>query len=86
MADCIDEALQDRGACFLRFHGILAIGRTLGHAFNAASVVEASADAYLRARPIGEVPTLPPEEVDWLAERWRGQRVESESAEYRGGA
>ena len=86
MADCIEAALEGRGACFLRFHGVLAIGRTLGHAFNAASVVEASADAYLRARPIGEVPTLPPEEVAWLAERWRGQWAGSESAEFRGGA
>lgn len=85
MADRTDEALRDRGACFLRFHGVLAVGRTLAHAFNAASVVEASADAYLRARTIGEVPELPADEVEWLAERWRSQWVGAETPAYRAG-
>ncbi len=86
MADLTQEALRDRGACFLRFHGVLAIGRTLAYAFNSAAVVEASADAFLRARALRAVPTLPQEEVDWLADRWRQQWAELEVTEFRGGA
>ncbi|MGZ6839953.1 MAG: class II aldolase/adducin family protein, partial [Frankiaceae bacterium] len=86
MADRTDEALRDRGACFLKFHGVLAVGRTLAHAFNAASVAESSADAYLRARVFGEVPSLPMAEVEWLARRWREQWDQPETGEFRGGA
>jgi L-ribulose-5-phosphate 4-epimerase len=73
MADAVAEALADRGACFLRHHGLLAIGADLLHAFRAASVTEVSADAYLRARALGPVPELPAEEVAWIHEAWRAQ-------------
>ncbi len=73
MADHTTAALRDRGACLLRAHGILAVGATLAQAYNAASVVEGAADAFLRILPLGEVPSLPPEEVDWLARLWRAQ-------------
>jgi L-ribulose-5-phosphate 4-epimerase len=73
MADYTADALRDRGACFLRHHGLLAIGADLQHAFQAAAVTEASADVFLRARAFGEVPELPATEVDWLAESWRAQ-------------
>jgi ribulose-5-phosphate 4-epimerase/fuculose-1-phosphate aldolase len=85
MADAVEQALADRGACLLRFHGVLAIGRTLAHAYNAAAVVESSADAYLRALSFGEVPVLPDEEVDWLAAHWRSQWTTLEPPAYRGG-
>lgn len=73
MADLTAAALQDRGACFLRHHGALAVGRTLANAFNAVSVVEGAADAYLRVLPLGPVPELPAEEVGWFADIWRSQ-------------
>ena len=73
LADAVAEALADRGACFLRHHGLLAIGADLLHAFRAASVTEVSADAYLRARTLGPVPELPPAEVAWIHEAWRAQ-------------
>ena len=73
MASHTSEALHDRGACFLRSHGILAVGPTLAHAYNAASVVEGAADAYLRILPFGEVPILAQEEIDWLSRLWRAQ-------------
>ena len=59
MADFTADALSDRGACFLRHHGLLAIGATIERAFKAAAVTEASADVYLRARQFGDVPELP---------------------------
>ncbi len=73
MADHTAQALRDRGACLLRAHGILAIGATLAHAYNAAAVVEGAADAYLRIAALGEVPSLPAEETAWLAGLWRAQ-------------
>jgi len=82
MADYTADALHDRGACFLRFHGVLAVGRTLAHAYNSASVVEGAADAYLRILPLGEVPLLPTEEIEWLAGHWRSQWARAEIVGY----
>jgi L-ribulose-5-phosphate 4-epimerase len=73
MADLTSEALADRGACFLRHHGLLAIGANLARAFQAASVTEGAADVYLRARAFGPVPELPETEVRWIADAWRAQ-------------
>jgi L-fuculose-phosphate aldolase len=85
MADHTADALQDRGACFLRSHGVLAVGRTLAQAYNSASVVEGAADAYLRIRPLGEVPVLPPDEIEWLAGHWRSQWAAVEGTAAGGG-
>ena len=73
MAEFTAEALADRGACFLRHHGLLAIGADLNHAYQAASVTEGAAQVYLHARALGSVPELPEEEVRWIADKWRSQ-------------
>jgi L-fuculose-phosphate aldolase len=73
MADYTEEALRDRGACFMRFHGLLAIGATLPHAYMAAAVTEGACDVYLRLRQFGNVSGLPPSEVEWIAGEWRSQ-------------
>jgi L-ribulose-5-phosphate 4-epimerase len=71
LADAVADALAERGACFLRHHGLLAIGPTLARAYNAASVTEGAAEVYLRARGFDtEVPELPASEVEWLHEEW----------------
>lgn len=71
MAELTADALRDRSACLLRNHGVLAIGPTVDHAYNAASVVEASADAYLRALAFGPVPEIAPGEVARIRhEQW----------------
>jgi L-fuculose-phosphate aldolase len=74
MADLTAAALEDRGACFLRHHGLLAIGADLARAFLAASITEGAARVYLDARAIdGDIPELPPGEVEWIARGWRAQ-------------
>ena len=74
MADLTADALRDRGACFMRHHGLLAIGADLAHAFLAASLTEAAARVYLDARSIGpDIPELAPGDVEWIARRWRAQ-------------
>jgi L-ribulose-5-phosphate 4-epimerase len=66
-------ALDDRGATFLRFHGLLAIGADLERAFHTAAVVEGACEVYLTARQFGEVPELPAPQVEWIASYWRAQ-------------
>jgi L-fuculose-phosphate aldolase len=73
LADAVAGALAGRGACFLRHHGLLALGATLPRAFQAATVNEGAADAYLRARAVGAVAGLPAQEVHWIAEAWHAQ-------------
>jgi L-fuculose-phosphate aldolase len=68
-----EPALRDRGATFLEFHGLLAIGADLEHAFHTASVVEGACEVYLSARQFGEVRELPADQVAWIASHWRAQ-------------
>ena len=73
MADFTQEALRDRGACFLRFHGLVAVGASLPNAYQTAAVTEGACDVYLRLRQLGDVAELPQSEVERIAEEWRGQ-------------
>jgi L-fuculose-phosphate aldolase len=68
-----EPALRDRGATFLEFHGLLAIGADLEHAFHTAAVVEGACEVYLSARQFGEVRELPTPQVEWIASYWRAQ-------------
>lgn len=68
MATRTAEPLRHRSACLLRNHGVLAIGPNVEHAYNAVSVVEGTADAYLRALPFGPVPEVPAEDVARIRE------------------
>ena len=71
VAELTADALGDRSACLLRNHGVLAIGPTVDHAYNAASVVEGVVDAYLRALAFGPVPEIEPDEVARIRrEQW----------------
>jgi L-fuculose-phosphate aldolase len=74
MADYTADALVDRGACFMRHHGLLAVGADLAHAFLAASVTESAARVYLDARAQGvDVPELAPDDVARVARCWHEQ-------------
>ena len=80
LAELTAGALRDRSACLLRNHGVLAIGPTVDHAYNAASVVEGAADAYLRAFAFRPVPQIAPAEVERIrreqwAPAWSGRRA-----------
>ena len=62
------EALQDRSACLLANHGMLALGASAPEALALAVEVEALADQYRRALQIGEPVLLPPEEMQRVLE------------------
>ena len=86
VAEFTADALRDRSACLLRNHGVLAIGPTVDHAYNAASVVEGVADAYLRALAFGPVPEIAPAEVDRIRrEQWSPAWSATPSAPTHGG-
>jgi L-fuculose-phosphate aldolase len=74
MADLTAAALEGRGACFMRHHGLLAVGADLARAFLAASLTEAAARVYLDARSIqADILQLAPGDVERIARRWRAQ-------------
>ncbi|HEX7399841.1 MAG TPA: class II aldolase/adducin family protein [Candidatus Limnocylindrales bacterium] len=86
VAELTADSLRDRSACLLRNHGVLAIGPTVDHAYNAASVVEGVADAYLRALAFGPVPEIAPDEVDRIRrEQWSPAWSAAVSAPTHGG-
>jgi L-fuculose-phosphate aldolase len=74
MVDLTADALTGRGACFMRHHGLLAVGATLAHAFQAASVTEGACRVYLDARAQGvDVPQLGPDDIAFIAAWWQEQ-------------
>lgn len=54
LSDVALEALQDRRACLLANHGMLALGRDLAAAFSLAREVETLCELYWRTLQIGE--------------------------------
>ncbi|MDF0603621.1 L-fuculose-phosphate aldolase [Psychromarinibacter sp. C21-152] len=65
-------ALQDRAACLLAHHGLIACGATLDKAMWLAVEVEALAKQYLGCLPFGEPPLLSPEEIDRVLDKMKG--------------
>ncbi len=85
MAERTREPLRERSACLLRNHGVLAIGPTVEHAYNAASTVEGVADAYLMALPFGPVPEVPANDVERIRrEQWAPAWAEGTSLSHGG--
>ena len=54
LSDNILEAIQDRKACLLSNHGLVAIGKDLNEAFNIAEEVEHLSRLFVEAKKIGE--------------------------------
>jgi L-fuculose-phosphate aldolase len=64
------EALEDRSACLLANHGMIAIGKTLEAAFQTTVKLETLARQYLMALQGGEPVLLPEEEMVRVARRY----------------
>ena len=54
LSDNILEAIQDRKACLLSNHGLVAVGKDLNEAFNVAEEVEHLSRLFVEAKKIGE--------------------------------
>lgn len=63
LSDAIIAALQDRSACLLANHGMVAVGADLRRAAWLATEVETLAAQYWRALQIGEPHVLPDDEI-----------------------
>jgi L-fuculose-phosphate aldolase len=72
-------ALQDRKACLLAQHGMIATGASLENALALAVEVETLAHIYFQALQIGEPAILPDDEMDRVLEKFKtyGQPADS---------
>jgi L-ribulose-5-phosphate 4-epimerase len=58
--------LQDKRACLLQNHGVLAVGSTLEKAYKAAAIVEIAARIHILGSLIGEPRELPEEDIQFV--------------------
>lgn len=71
LSDHAIAALQDRTACLLAHHGVIALGRDLERALWLANEVEVLAQQYLLASQLGPPPTLSEAEMSEVIERFK---------------
>ena len=64
-------ALEDRKACLMANHGLLAVGDSLQSAYQLATEVETLAAMYWRALQVGEPVLLEPEELARVLDKWK---------------
>jgi len=77
------EALQDRRACLLGNHGLIAIGPDLAQAFGLAREVEELAHQYLLALMTGTPVLLEADEMDQVLEKFKGYGANAQLAKNR---
>jgi L-fuculose-phosphate aldolase len=65
-------ALQDRRACLMANHGLVAWGRSLSAALALANEVEALCGQYLRACQVGDPVLLSDAEMREVLEKFKG--------------
>lgn len=66
------QALQDRNACLLANHGMIAVGADLDQALALAVEVETLCEQYWRARQVGEPHLLTQQEMAEVFEQFKG--------------
>ncbi len=71
LSDVALEALQDRKACLMANHGMIALGRDLDQAFSITVEVEALCEQYWRVLQMGAPNLLTPAEMAEVTERFK---------------
>ncbi len=71
LSDNILVAMQDRKACLIANHGMLAVGESLKHAFDMATQVEELAKQYFLTLQIGEPVILSKQEIAINIEKFK---------------
>ena len=71
LSDAAIAALQDRKACLLANHGMIAIGKTLDQALSVAMEVETLCEQYWRALQIGQPKILSDQEMAEVFEQFK---------------
>ena len=72
LSDRVLAALQNRRACLLANHGMIAAGRDLDEAMGLAVEVESLCELYWRALQIGEPDILSESEMNEVMEKFKG--------------
>ncbi len=72
LSDAALQALQDRKACLLANHGMIALGYELEAAFALAVEVELLCEQYLQASQVGEPVLLSEQEMAGVIEQFKG--------------
>lgn len=72
LSDHAIAALQDRTACLLAHHGVIALGHDLARALWLANEVEVLAQQYLLASQLGTPPTLSDAQMSEVIEKFKG--------------
>lgn len=71
LSRAVAVAMQQRDACLLAHHGLVAAGRTLVQAMKVVQEIEALCEVYLKALAVGEPMLLSGEEMSRVIERFR---------------
>lgn len=66
------QALEDRRACLLANHGMIALGENIKQAFDVAVEVEALCEQYLRALQVGDPVILSEQEMREVFAQFKG--------------
>jgi L-fuculose-phosphate aldolase len=72
LSDAALSALQDRKACLLANHGMIAVGHDLDQALSVAAEVETLCEQYWRALQAGEPKLLSAEQMTEVMEQFKG--------------
>ncbi|MGA1323369.1 MAG: class II aldolase/adducin family protein [Burkholderiaceae bacterium] len=79
LSDAALEALQDRNACLMANHGVIALGKDLAQALALAQEVETLAQQYLAAKQFGEPVLLSQTQMQEVFEQFRDYGYKSSS-------
>ncbi len=71
LSDAVVEAMQDRKACLMANHGMIATGLTLKKALAMAVEVEKLCEVYLRLLPLGGGNMIDDTEMDVILEKFK---------------
>ena len=71
LSSAVGQALQDRDACLLANHGLVAAGATVAQAMKVVQEIESLCEVYLKALAVGEPHVLSTEEMRVVIDKFR---------------
>ena len=79
LSDNVIRAMQDRSACLMANHGMVAAGASLDKAMWTAVELETLSRQYYHARAAGEPAILPDEEIAAVIEKFKGYGLQAQT-------
>ncbi len=71
LSDAVGAAMQQRWACLMANHGLVAAGSTLAHAMKVVQEIESLCEVYLKALAVGEPAVLDAAQMAEVIARFR---------------